>query len=911
MKSKFIIMSLASFLAAAVSAQTLDPRYTNTAARMTDYITNQMAVENIVGLGIALLDYNTTVWARGFGWADRELAIPVNTGTVFHIGSVSKVFGTTAVLKLWEDGLVDLDAPVTNYIPDFATLPRFPGAPPITVRMLLSHQSGLPGDILRNMFTVEPFPAFLGWLTQYLQTDYPAYPPSLVSVYCNSGFTMAEGVVRAASGMDFPAYARATLFDPLGMDASSYLFDRPSISNALARAYIGGERMPDEYISGYATGSMYASLPDLIRYLRMVNGGGMLDGVRYMTTNALAEMTADNSTNCPLNLSSVDLSGLGWDWVHWYELDYAGRAWIKSGGTMAYTAYIIALPDQQLGVAVVVNSSAHSLMQTAVETLRWAVLDKTGGALHWPTNTYIPSYSPVTNIPQPEIGAMAGIYINGDSLDELAAGPGTLSWTVGIDQPEPQTHSNLVPRVNGWFSYPDSQTLEMTVTNTAGYTVLMARRAVGPYHLSSPKGNRYTPSAIPEAWQNRVSRIFLIDNLHPLDYLRLMTSNFGMLLDVRHNILHANSLSGNAYLDPHDDDTAFVLGISNRGPGAIQAVRSNDVERLLCAGFGYTDASQTPVLPAGGVCEAALPGVDRWAWRRLAVRSGVDYLVRIASGDGCSALLCNPGADGVAWVPPNAAANWRADTNGTAYLGIYGDGHTAGVYRISLAIASHGGHDFDGDGKADPALAQGGELTAWLSGADYTPASMNLGDQGRAMLAADADGDGKADPVLVMSDGSWRIWLSASNYSMQTMAMGTTAGIPLLADLDGDGKADPLLIMDEVWYTALSAENYAVPYSFNFGLGAGQPAAADFDGDGKADPAMVNGAVWTAAMSGSGYAAQSAALAQTGAPCPGDFDGDGRADPAVFHDGWHVWLSGNAYRKEGPFFSGLAGIPVP
>lgn len=66
---------------------------------MNDYITNQMASENIVGMGIALVDSNTTVWARGFGWADREAGIPVNTGTVFRIGSVSKVFTASTILK--------------------------------------------------------------------------------------------------------------------------------------------------------------------------------------------------------------------------------------------------------------------------------------------------------------------------------------------------------------------------------------------------------------------------------------------------------------------------------------------------------------------------------------------------------------------------------------------------------------------------------------------------------------------------------------------------------------------------------------------------------------------------------------------------------------------------------------------
>lgn len=911
MKLNRLLLSLIAILAAAASAQTPHPRYTNTAARMTAFITNQMAEQGIVGMGIALLESNTTVWARGFGWADREAGIPVGTGTVFRIGSVSKVFGTTALLKLWEQGHVDLDAPITNYIPDFATLPRFSGAAPITTRMLLAHQSGLPGDILAGMFTVEPSATgFLEWLQPYLRTDYPAYRPSFVSVYCNSGFTISEGIVRAASGMDFTDYAQAAVFGPLGMQHSSYLVDRPAISNNLARPYIGGMRAPDEYVGSYATGSMLSSMPDLLRYLRMVNAGGMLEGTAYLTTNALAEMTADTSVNCPLNLMSDGLCGLGWDFIRWYQLDYAGRVWIKSGGTFAYTAYIIALPDQQLGVAVAANSSC-SLFDIAVNALRWAVLDKTGGALHWPTNTFIPPSSPITNRAQDELNAMAGIYVTGDGLDRVTAGEGVLTWTAGIDTAAPAVHANLAPRANGWFSAPDSQTLEITITNVTGETVLLSRAAKEAYQHTLLKGQRYTPAAIPAAWSNRMETLFLIDDIHPLDYMLLIITDFAMHFSKQFGILHHASGISNGWLDPRDGDTAFVLGLQNRGPAAVLVAHTNGAERLQCGGYHFIDAASRPAISPGSVSAGTLPDAGRTAWYRTAVKSGLDYLVRLQSSDGCTAVFCDPAAALKVWAYPATGACWRADTNGTAYIGIYGDGQTAGSYVLNLTIASHGGHDFDGDGKADPALAQGAALTAWLSGANYAPFSMNLGDPGRAMLAADVDGDGKADPVVVQTDGAWKIWFSTRNYAAITMALGTTAGTPLLADCDGDGKADPLLVLPGRWYAALSTENYAVPYSFDFGLGAGMPAAADFDGDGKADLTMVNGTLWTAALSGSGYALNSLALETSGAPCPGDYDGDGLADPAVFNNGWYVWLSGDSYRKAGPFFSGVAGIPVP
>ncbi|MCA1808008.1 MAG: beta-lactamase family protein [Lentisphaerae bacterium] len=317
-----ILLLTATLTGADVPAQ----RYSNTIAQATAYITNFMAVQNVAGLSIALAESNNIVWAQGFGYADREAGIPVSTGTVFRIGSVSKVFTTTAVLKLVEDAGVELDAPVTDYIPEFATLPRFTNDPPITVRMLLDHQSGLPGDIFHNMFTTEPMPGVLDWMIAYLRRDYPAYPPLFVSVYCNSGFVLAEGIVRAAAGMPFTDYAQTGVFGPLGMLHSSFLNDRPEINDHLAHPYRNGERVPDEYIGGYGTGGMLSSMPDLIRYLRMVNYDGMLEGVRYLQTNSLAEMTADTSTNCPLNVTTSWLSGLGWDFVRRHELDYAGPA---------------------------------------------------------------------------------------------------------------------------------------------------------------------------------------------------------------------------------------------------------------------------------------------------------------------------------------------------------------------------------------------------------------------------------------------------------------------------------------------------------------------------------------------------------------------------------------------------------
>jgi hypothetical protein len=105
-------------------------------ATLSRDIHQALRASHTVGLSIALVDGNRTVWARGFGWANRAARLPVTSGTLFHIGSSSKSMAAAAVMQLVEQGRVDLDAPLSRYVPQFRLLPRFPGSV-ITVRSVL------------------------------------------------------------------------------------------------------------------------------------------------------------------------------------------------------------------------------------------------------------------------------------------------------------------------------------------------------------------------------------------------------------------------------------------------------------------------------------------------------------------------------------------------------------------------------------------------------------------------------------------------------------------------------------------------------------------------------------------------------------------------------------------------------
>lgn len=140
---------------------------------MTAYITSQMADNNIPGLSIALVDDQIVVWATGFGSADREGRVDADADTVYHIGSCSKAFLGTAYMQLRNQGRVNLEASLTNYMPEFSMLPRFTNSGPVIIRSLLNHQSGLPGDFFNGSGTISlPYYDLTEWLIFILQNDY-------------------------------------------------------------------------------------------------------------------------------------------------------------------------------------------------------------------------------------------------------------------------------------------------------------------------------------------------------------------------------------------------------------------------------------------------------------------------------------------------------------------------------------------------------------------------------------------------------------------------------------------------------------------------------------------------------------------------------------------------------------------
>src|SRR3989449_2969074 len=151
------------------------------------------------------------VWSEGFGYADVARKVPVTAETQFRIGSVSKPLTATAVALLYEQGKLDLDAPVQRYVPSFPDKGR-----PITTRQLAGHLAGIRHYRGDEFLLNRHFNTVLEGLTIF-QGDALLFPPGTKFSYSTYGWNLISAVVEGAAGEDFLRYMSPDLFPPLGM----------------------------------------------------------------------------------------------------------------------------------------------------------------------------------------------------------------------------------------------------------------------------------------------------------------------------------------------------------------------------------------------------------------------------------------------------------------------------------------------------------------------------------------------------------------------------------------------------------------------------------------------------------------------------------------------------------------------
>lgn len=295
---------------------------------------------------------------------------------LYGIGSVSKMYTTATVMKLSEQGKLSLDAPVTRYLPSFRMADeRYRN---ITVRMLLNHSSGLMGTSGRSAFLFSDTDRSAAKdLLQRLSTQRLKADPGAYSVYCNDGFTLAELVVEAVSGMEFPAYLRSAVLTPGGL-GNTFAPGEDFDTSRLVKTYADAKdtrALPQDTLGIVGTGGLYASASDLASF------GGILCGGGVLSQSSLDAMAAAEYKNglWPADDEDQLSYGLGWDAVKFYPFAYSGiQALAKGGDTLRYHAGLVVIPKYRMAAAVLTSGGVSTYNEMAASQILIAALAAKG-----------------------------------------------------------------------------------------------------------------------------------------------------------------------------------------------------------------------------------------------------------------------------------------------------------------------------------------------------------------------------------------------------------------------------------------------------------------------------------------------------------------------------------------------------
>jgi CubicO group peptidase (beta-lactamase class C family) len=285
--SSFLLAALLTVANAAPLAAT-EPAIVE---KYRELIPQLMAEQGIPGLALAVVDETGVIWAEGFGYTGTDRRLPVTPETVFSIQSMSKTFTTLGVLRAVQAGLLDLDAPITTYLPGFTVNSIFEEHPErkITLRHLLSCTAGFTHEApVGNNWDADAtsFDAHI----QSLSATWLRFPVGTGFAYSNLGFDLAAYILQTVTGQPFADYQRDHVLQPLGMANSS--FDLAVITAQANRAIGHVESMPSVRLGVpmVGAGGMYASANDLARFIQFQLNGGEVDGQALLSPELLAEM---------------------------------------------------------------------------------------------------------------------------------------------------------------------------------------------------------------------------------------------------------------------------------------------------------------------------------------------------------------------------------------------------------------------------------------------------------------------------------------------------------------------------------------------------------------------------------------------------------------------------------------------
>ncbi|MGO4791144.1 serine hydrolase domain-containing protein [Paenibacillus sp. 2KB_20] len=565
----------------------------------------------------ALIDAGEIVVSGQTGKNDINNKVPLTSNTIYGIGSTSKMVLTTAVMKLVDEGKIDLDKPVVNYIPDFKMKDN--RYKQITTRMLLNHSSGLLGSSGSNATLygdndTYSHDTFLDQLAlQNLKAD-----PGEYSVYCNDGFTLAEILVERVSGMGFTAFIHKYITESLDMKHTKTPQDvvDPAAMAGIYSPLVEGQ-LPQENYNIIATGGIYSTAEDLVKFSQIFTGE-----VEGILSSKSVEAMAQEEYKRGMWPEDSDTSisyGLGWDSVNLYPFsEYGIKAVTKGGDTISYHSSLIVLPEYNLAAAVTSSGGTSAKDQFIASELLLSALEQKGIITERkPEKSFgVPVKS---DIPK-EISTYAGIYGGNNSVKKIEmnhAGQMTVSTLTAPSNPAQE----YTYTTDGTFVNNEGTEKLKFVTEKNGRTYLWSRSYISLPGLGQLAFSEYTAEKLEAnelsqdviaSWEQREGKRYYVVNQKYTSTVYLHSSP---ILPIYTSKETPGYVSNNKIIGANEAVTELQIpGMAGRDTKEIYFAEKNGVEYITAVGSIYASEELVQSLYSGkqSVTTIQADGYAKW-----------------------------------------------------------------------------------------------------------------------------------------------------------------------------------------------------------------------------------------------------------------------------------------------------------
>lgn len=344
--SLFFLITLSHFGWAQSKLDSLDVLYF-----MDGVVETHLRDKHIAGATICVVKDGRILLAKGYGFSDVKKQTPVMASeTLFRIGSISKLFTWTSVMQLVQQGKLDLNADINQYLKDFQLPATYKD--PITLKHLMTHSPGFE-DLVIGLFAKDS--TRIKRLGEILAKEIPARvrPAGEVASYSNHGTGMAAYIVEQVSGMNWLDYVEKNITTPLAMTSTTFRQPVPTrLKNYLSKGYAwsNGEfvEKPFEYVPLAPAGAASTTALDMANFMRAHLQLGVFEGVTILdsaTSKLMQSSALQHSPNVnPMRHGFIDMSQNGEEVIG------------HGGDTFWFHSNLALLPSHQVGLFISFNS---------------------------------------------------------------------------------------------------------------------------------------------------------------------------------------------------------------------------------------------------------------------------------------------------------------------------------------------------------------------------------------------------------------------------------------------------------------------------------------------------------------------------------------------------------------------------